>query len=482
VILRFLSGPAVLAIAVWCHAAAGPEGYGLTNCSPASLQTGDVALLTISGTLPPGVLTVEFFPQRIRVLNVTALDSSSLAVQVSVPFDAPTGSYNIIVFSQDGQEAVGTGLLILSRLVKTPRILNAEPLEAQASLSELDLKLHCEGLDSEAIPSLDVRWARGGAAASQIASEFRYAGSSLLLLHVAGTMLPGDNFGTVLFKGQPIFLIKLRRIDTPWSVFGHRPVQIGDDAPGCEVLFLGRGLSPIALAGAEARLSSRDGNAVATVPLDWRDTSRAAASITPLPAIGDYTLELWQNGVVAYQGPLVVTSAEALARARTTPKPDVESPQASEAAVAPATPRSRPNRPAVAKPGRQLPGWSEAKPASTREPKPAPEQGATGQMAQLVRLSRADVQPSMIDPVAEVLRLSVAGLVLPPEQDVAEYVATLGNKTQSVELVFLGRDKRGLLLLFKMPAGGWGSEPYWLLIHNGLGKVLVRKNLAVQPQ
>lgn len=435
------------------------QDYTLTGCEPGQAQAGEIVLLSLTGDLPPGDLTVEFFPQRITVLNAYAVDRRALAVQISVPLDAPAGQYNILVYNATGDEALGSQLLEVQRRARVPKISSSAPDEVDAKLSEVKLSLRCDIMDAEALGHLRVEWTVDGQPQEGITTAIARGGVNSISLTVSGEAQPGVALGRVFFDTTPIYLIRLARVSSEWLLFGHRPARATADGPAVELTLLGEGLNAGLLDGATVQLVG-DGRSVGSAALECVDGSRATARFSPIPAPGEYSLEVEQGGVVVYQGPLLILPGRSAAD---------NAP--SEAAAPPATPQPARSR------SRQ-PQWEEAQAVPAEMPVALPvetvaEQPAEGQPPvepERVEPEPVVPEPAMPEPPAAppayellpatldasmpVFRLEIAGFV-PDHPDLERYAAELVDGDTAAQLMFMGLGEERLILLFSAPEAGW---------------------------
>jgi hypothetical protein len=463
----------------WCATSAAAAGT-LTACDPSSVQAGEVVLLTLQGDLPPGSLTVEFFPQRITVLGVEPLDAQTLSVQVSVPLDAPAGAYNVLVYNQQGTEALGSQLLSVVHRVRAPRITSSEPQTIEAGLSEVKLTLHCDAADSGVVSHLHVDWTADGKKVDGITSNFSRDGITAIGLKLTGELPLGDVLGKVYFDTTPVYLVRLTRVDKEWSFLGHRPARAGADQLSLDIVLIGQGLTRQELAGCNVSLLLA-GTPVATAAVQWTDNSSARARFSPVPHPGEYVLTVNQGATVFYQGPLTITGLDV---PQVTPDAEQPTEPVSGGAAGPA------GKPA-------LPGWQEAsavgdkaedavpqplaEPDKPAIPAPAPDQPAAAPATAELAPATVVLKPERIALKQAVYRVELQGLKL-DEAELEAYTASLTAGPAEAELMFMGLGADSLVLLFKAPAGGWtaGAEYTLTVVQKATSTPLLARSVRAE--
>jgi hypothetical protein len=486
------------------YAYASPEQV-LMTCEPSVVQAGEIVLLSVTGDIPSGQLSVELFPQRISILSVYPVDRRTLALQLSVPLDAPAGKYNILVYNEHGEEALGKELFEVMRRVRVPKFTSASPTEVDAALSEVQLTLRCDILDHDAIKHLSVEWTVDGSLQEGVTSSFSRGGVNSVHLTLVGEAQSGVALGRIFFDKTPVFLIKLTRVSSDWSLFGHRPARLVSDTLSTELTLLGTELSSTALDGAVATLKS-DERSSAPANLECVDKSRAIVKFTSLPAPGDYVLEVEKGGVVVYQGPLILLAgrkdsmptvdrqaAPVFTQSRSQPAPgssrrvrDMPPPWQEASAVPPGTTDNEAGGESSGDDTPQSPG-DEVPESSGQDAMPqAVHQEATVAEAaveeDIENEPAVRVTPQAINADRAVLRIELDGLV-PEHPDLDRLQVELASAQGDAQLTFFGIGGDGrVIMLFTAPVDGWQvSESYVLSItRKSDGLELCRVSLPVE--
>jgi hypothetical protein len=400
-------------------------------------------------------------------------------VQVAVPLDAPAGAYNVLVYNQQGAEALGGQMLTVAQRVREPRITGSEPQTVEAELTAVKLTLHCDLADRAAMDHLRVEWTHAGQAVEGVTGQFACDGLRAISLTLDGTLPLGESLGKVYFDSTPVYLIRLTRVDKDWGLIGHRPARVAADGPGVDVTLIGHDLTKQELAGCSASLLF-GGLAVATAPVLWSDNATAKASFAPLPPAGEYSLAVSQGGTVFYQGPLTIGQPHAADQGAAAPAATASEsiPQAAPGRDSTAQPDA-PGASPSAKPG--LPQWEDATAVKSDDdaaadaaqvanavaepgaaaPAAAPEQG-TEPAAAAPDAAAITLKPDKIAVKQTVFRVELHGLQL-AQADPGAYDASLEADQAPATLMFMGLGADSLVLLFKAPAGGWQAGARYTL-------------------